>query len=312
MHINSNVTRGCLRALPLWLMATLILMWAPRSWALSIFACEPEYASLAKALAPEAEIDSATTALQDPHQVQARPSLIARMRRADLAVCAGADLEVGWLPMLQMKANNPRVRDGQPGMFYAADHVNNLDSLARVDRSMGDVHAQGNPHIQFSPTRVAAVAEALTQRLAAIDPARQADYQRNLEAFLNRWEAAVPEWAERAAPLQGQKVIAYHTSFRYLFDWLGMTQVGDLEPKPGLAPTSAHLATLLQRAGQGDVMAVVYTGYQDSRGASWLAERAGLPLVKLPFAPGAEGVDDLFDLYDQAINGLLSAQETRQ
>ncbi|WP_409996487.1 metal ABC transporter solute-binding protein, Zn/Mn family [Ferrimonas balearica] len=308
MHINSNVTHGLFRALPVLLLAALIMLWAPRSWALSIFACEPEYASLARELAPDATIFSATTALQDPHQVQARPSLIAKMRRADLVVCAGADLEIGWLPMLQMKANNPKVRDGQLGMFYASDQVQNLDQLANVDRTMGDVHAQGNPHIQFSPQRVAAVASALAARLAELDPANKGEYLSHLEAFQTRWDVAVPKWEAMAAPLNGKKVIAYHTSFRYLFDWLGMEQVGDLEPKPGLAPTSAHLATLLDRTAQGDVMVVVYTGYQDSRGAKWLAERADLPLVMLPFAPGAEGVEDLFDLYEQVIQGLLSVQ----
>ncbi|MBY6187675.1 zinc ABC transporter substrate-binding protein [Marinobacter hydrocarbonoclasticus] len=285
-----------------------MLMWAPRSWALSVFACEPEYASLVQELAPEASVFSATTALQDPHQVQARPSLIAKMRRADLAVCAGAELEVGWLPMLQMKANNPKVRNGQPGMFYAAEQIDTLDQQVRVDRTQGDVHAEGNPHIQFSPARMATVATALAQRMGELDSANRDSYQANLDAFLSRWNAAVPKWEARAASLKGQQVIAYHSSFRYLFDWLGMTQVGDLEPKPGIAPTSAHLASLLQRTAQDEVMAVVYTGYQDGRGAQWLAQRASLPLVKLPFGPGEEGVNDLFDLYDQVIDGLLKAQ----
>ena len=278
---------------------------------MSVFTCEPEYASLVSELAPEAEVFSATTALQDPHQVQARPKLIARMRRADLVVCAGAELEVGWLPMLQMKANNRRVRDGQPGMFYAAEQVETLDRLNAVDRSMGDVHAEGNPHMQFSPERVQVIAEALAQRLGELDPANAEGYKAGLEDFLSRWQAAIPSWEAQAAPLKGAKVIAYHTSFRYLFDWLGMEQVGDLEPKPGLPPTTGHLAGLLDRAGKGDVMAVVHTGYQDNRGAKWLADRASLPLLELPFGPGEEGIADLFALYDRVIAKLVSAREAR-
>ncbi|MBY6018666.1 zinc ABC transporter substrate-binding protein [Halomonas denitrificans] len=309
MHINSDINRGLSRQLPWLLLAALVMLWAPRSWALSVFACEPEYASLARELAPEADIFSATTALQDPHQVQARPSLIAKMRRADLAVCAGAELEVGWLPMLQMKANNPRIRNGQPGMFYAAEQVETLDKMANVDRTTGDVHAQGNPHMQFSPERVIAIATALAERMAELDPDNGIRYQANLADFLGRWQAAVPQWQAKAQPLAGHKVIAYHTSFRYLFDWVGISQVGDLEPKPGLPPTTSHLATLLKRAEQGDVMAVVYTGYQDSRGAQWLAQRADLPLVELPFGPGVDGIADLFDLYDHAIDALVAAQQ---
>lgn len=218
---------------------------------LNVFACEPEYAALTKELAPTASIYSATTALQDPHQVQARPSLIAKMRQADLVVCAGADLEVGWLPMLQMKSANAKVRSTEQGLFFAADQIETLDKLASVDRSMGDVHAQGNPHIHFDPTRLLKVATALSAKLTQLDPAGAADYQQSLADFTTRWQAAVPRWEAQAKGLQGKKVIAYHSSFRYLFNWIGIEQVADLEPKPGLAPTSGHLASLLTRAEQG-------------------------------------------------------------
>ncbi|MBY5992277.1 metal ABC transporter solute-binding protein, Zn/Mn family [Ferrimonas balearica] len=309
MHTNSDSPR--LSALPLLALLAVALLWAPRSWALSVFACEPEYAALVSELAPEASVYSATTALQDPHQIQARPSLIAKVRRADLLVCAGAELEVGWLPMLQMKANNPKARDGQPGMFYAAEQVETLDQLTQVDRTMGDVHADGNPHLQFSPSRMLAIAEALTERLAQVDPQNAEAYRTNLADFRARWQAAIPRWEAQAAPLKGKKVIAYHTSFRYLFDWLGMEQVGDLEPKPGLPPTTGHLATLLKRADEGDLMAVIHTGYQDSRGAQWLADRAALPRVRLPFGPGEEGIADLFALYDRVIAQLVTVAEAQ-
>ncbi len=298
MRINSN-----------WLGACAALLMAPSASALEIFTCEPEYAALAAELAPEAKITSATTALQDPHNVQARPSLIARMRRADLAVCAGADLEAGWLPMLQMKANNPKVRNGQPGMFYAADHAETLDKRVSVDRSMGDLHPGGNPHLQFSPRRVQAIAEAMTERLAQLDPAHAEAYRRNLTQFAERWQQAIPTWERKAAPLQGKQVVAYHSSFRYLFDWLGMKQVGDLEPKPGLPPTTGHLASLLALTEQTEVSAVIHARYQDPRGAKWLAERAALPVVALPFSTGADGIETLFELYDRVIDQLLAALE---
>ncbi|UXK09201.1 zinc ABC transporter substrate-binding protein [Shewanella putrefaciens] len=272
---------------------------------LNVFACEPEYAALAKELAPTANIYSATTALQDPHQVQARPSLIAKMRQADLVVCAGADLEVGWLPMLQMKSANAKVQSTEKGLFFAADHIETLDKLASVDRSMGDVHAQGNPHLHFDPMRLLQVATALTSKMAQLDPASEAHYQQSLADFTARWQAAIPRWEQQAKGLQGKKVIAYHSSFRYLFNWIGIEQVADLEPKPGLAPTSGHLASLLTRAEQGDILAVVVASYQDERGAKWLGEKAHLPVLMLPMSVGGnDSSKDLFSLYDSVISLL--------
>ncbi|QQX79677.1 zinc ABC transporter substrate-binding protein [Shewanella sp. KX20019] len=307
MRINSKhfLTRG-LKVLTL----ALALGTANNAIAgLNIFACEPEYAALAKELAPDARIYSATTAMQDPHQVQARPSLIAKMRQADLAICAGADLEIGWLPMLQMKSANAKVRSTDQGLFFAAEQIDTLDQMRSVDRSMGDVHAKGNPHLHFDPNRLLGVAEALTQKLTQIDPGSAAQYQANLVSFSQRWNDAIPHWEEKAKPLKGKKIIAYHSSFKYLFNWLGLEQVADLEPKPGIPPSSSHLASLLTRAKQGDIMAIIIASYQSERGADWLGERAELPVIVLPMSVGGnEQSVDLFSLYDSAIELLLAAK----
>lgn len=274
----------------------------------NIFTCEPEYAALAKELAPDARIYSATTAMQDPHQVQARPSLIAKMRQADLVVCAGAELEVGWLPMLQMKAANAKVRNTDLGLFFAADHVETLDKMSNVDRSMGDVHSQGNPHLHFSPPRILAIAKALTEKLIQLDSDNSRDYQQQLERFSSRWTLASAKWQETASKLSGMKVIAYHSSFRYLFDFSGIEQVADLEPKPGLPPTSGHLAGLLKQANNSDITAIVIASYQDKRGANWLAEKSNLPVIVLPLSVGGnEKSNDLFSLYDNVFD-LLSQE----
>nr|WP_233132588.1 zinc ABC transporter substrate-binding protein [Paraferrimonas haliotis] len=272
----------------------------------TVFACEPEYGALAKEIAPQAKIYNATTALQDPHQVQARPSLISQLRRADLAICAGADLEIGWLPMVQMKANNPEVRNGQSGMLFASDVIENLDIPASVDRSMGDVHALGNPHMHFDPKRMLQVAEEVNNRLASIDPDNAASYQANLDDFSKRWQTATEQWQTKAASLKGSKVIGYHSSFRYLYNWLGMKQVADLEPKPGLPPTSAHLAKLVKVAEQQKPIGIIVASYQDPRGAEWLENRTGVKGEILPMSVGADdSVTDLFTLYDSVINKLL-------
>ncbi len=291
--------------------AALVLSFVPSAYAgLNIFACEPEYAALAKELAPTADIYSATTAMQDPHQVQARPSLIAKLRQADLAICAGADLEVGWLPMLQMKSANAKVRSTEQGLFYATEHIQTLDKLDKVDRNMGDVHAKGNPHLHFDPERLLQVAQALSQKLVQLDPDNQVQYDAAYVDFATRWQAAILQWQALGRPLQGKKVIAYHTSFRYLFNWLGIEQVGDLEPKPGIPPSTSHLAGLQHRVKQGDVMAVILASYQDERGANWLGERSQLPVLVLPMSVGGNSdSQDLFSLYQSVITLLLQISQ---
>ncbi|NCO70727.1 MULTISPECIES: zinc ABC transporter substrate-binding protein [Shewanella] len=272
---------------------------------LNVFACEPEYAALTLALAPDAKVYSATTAMQDPHQVQARPSLIAKMRQADVVVCAGADLEIGWLPMLQMKSANPQVRSTDKGLFFAAEHIDTLDKLVSVDRSMGDVHAKGNPHLHLDPQRMLIVAQALSTKFTQIDPDNASLYRQSLADFSQAWQAKIPQWQQQAKDLAGKKVIAYHSSFRYLFKWIGIEQVADLEPKPGIAPTSSHLASLLTRAEKGDVMAIIVASYQDERGAKWLGERANLPVLVLPISVGGnEESKDLISLYDNILSLL--------
>jgi zinc/manganese transport system substrate-binding protein len=280
---------------------------------MNIFTCEPEYAALAKELAPDARIYSATTAMQDPHQVQARPSLIAKMRQADLVICAGADLEIGWLPMLQMKAANAQVRSTDKGLFFATEHVEALDKIKNVDRSMGDVHSLGNPHVHFSPQRILAIAKALTNKLIQLDAKQRDLYEQRQVNFAERWQLAMSQWQIKASRLQGMKVIAYHSSFRYLFDFASVEQVADLEPKPGLPPTSSHLASLLKQAKKGDISAIVIGSYQDQRGAKWLAEKSSLPVVVLPLSVGGnEQSNDLFSLYDSVLDLLTQANNAQK
>src|SRR5215468_3258665 len=168
-----NLSRPFLAAAALAL-ATLA---APAHAALRVFACEPEWAALTQELGGSlVDVSSATNALQDPHQVQARPSLIARMRAADLVVCTGAELEIGWLPVLLQQSGNAKVQPGQPGNFAAADYVRKLEVPTQLDRAQGDVHASGNPHIQTDPRNIALVGSALATRLAQVDPAHATQY----------------------------------------------------------------------------------------------------------------------------------------
>ena len=279
---------------------------------LNLFACEPEWAALAKELGGnKLKITTATTALQDPHHVQARPSLIARLRRADILVCSGADLEIGWLPVLLRRANNPRVQPGQPGYVEAASAVALLDKPARLDRAQGDVHPQGNPHIQTDPHNMLKVASLLTRHLQEVDPANSDYYQQRLADFTARWKQALAKWDQQGKVLKGLPVVVQHNGWVYLIRWLGLKRVALLEPKPGVPPSSADLAKVLASLKGQPAKAVVRAAYQDSRPSDWLSEHANIPQLVLPFTVGGdEQSNDLFSLYQRTLDLLLSVAKS--
>jgi zinc/manganese transport system substrate-binding protein len=275
-----------------------------------VFACEPEWGALAHELGGDAvDVDVATSALQDVHQIEAKPSLIAKVRRADLVACTGAELEVGWLPQLLRQAGNAKVASG-PGYFLAASQVTTLEKPATLDRAAGDVHPDGNPHIQMDPYRILKVAKALSARLAQLDAANAPAYATRMAAFEGRWNAAIKRWEAKAAPLKGQRVIVQHNSWIYLTQWLHIEQVGALEPKPGVPPTSAHLASMVATVKEKKPFAVIRAAYQDGKASNWLSERTGVPAVALPFTVGADAKSqDLFALFDSTIDALLGAEK---
>jgi len=283
-----------------------LLATAPASAKLMVFACEPEWGALTQELAGNlASVDVATSALQDVHQIEAKPSLIAKIRRANLVVCTGADLEVGWLPQLIRQSGNAAIASG-PGSFMAASQVSTLNKPTQLDRANGDVHPQGNPHVQLEPHRMLTIAKALSARLGQLDSANAAAYQQRLQDFSTRWTAAMQRWEAKAAPLKGRKVLVQHDSWPYLNQWLGLVQIGTLEPKPGVPPTSSYLVGLVAKAKNEKPMAILRATYQDPKASLWLSERTGTPAVALPFSVGGDAqVKDLFGLYDATLDKLL-------
>jgi zinc/manganese transport system substrate-binding protein len=295
-------------------LSTLLLVLSfsvPAHAALNVVACEPEWASLAKEIGGDRlTVSSATTATQDPHRIEARPSLIARMRNADLVVCTGLDLEVGWLPMLVQQSGNARLAPGAPGYFEAGRFVTPLEVPVRLDRSDGDVHAQGNPHIQLDPRNIAKVASALAERLARIDPPNAAAYQERLQAFQTRWSASLAKWEQQAQPLKGVAVVSHHKNMSYLWAWLGAREVGTLEPKPGVEPSAGHLSALSAQLAQQPAKMVVRSAYEDGRASQWLADHAKVKPVALPFTVGGnDKATDLFGLFDSSIALLLGGPQ---
>lgn len=273
-----------------------------------VFSCEPEWASLITELGGDAvNVFSATSGKQDPHYIEARPSLIAKARRADLLVCTGAELESGWLPLLLKKSGNAKVQAGQPGHFMATDYVELLEKPERLDRSQGDVHAAGNPHIHTSARNIALVAKALHQRLLAIDGENSAIYNRAYEDFDQRWQMAMTRWEKQAEAIRQQSFAVDHKSWIYLARWLDIDMSVVLEPRPGIPPTSKHLAELIKVVEQKNISKIFYASYASPRAAQWLAEQTGTSALELPYTvSGNERAKDLFGLFDETLR-LLTA-----
>ncbi len=274
--------------------------------ALSILACEPEWKALALELVGEdSSVYSATTAFQDPHHIQARPSLLSRARRADLLICTGAELEAGWLPLLMRKSANRRIQVGAKGHFLAAQHVELQGVSGEFDRQNGDVHGSGDPHFFLDPNYIVVVAKALMERLILLDPSNEGEYIARHKKFSGRISNAIKRWEIEGASLKGASFVVHHDNWRYLTKWLGIKTLATLEPKPGLPPTSRHLSTVLQSIKGKSVSGVLLGSYQDGKAALWLKDKSDLRVVKLPYTVGGSGkANDLFTLFDQTIELL--------
>lgn len=277
---------------------------------MQVFTCEPELEALVKTLGGEkVSVSVATNAKQDVHYIQARPSLINKVRRADMVVCTGASLEVGWLPVLLKKGANPKVMD-KPGLFMAAEQVTLLGAGAVADRSQGDVHPEGNPHAFQDPYRLLTIAEKLSERLALLDKENEAYYLERFSDFKKRWLAAIDKWEAKAAPLKGLAVVVHHKSWEYFLNWLGVTIAEAIEPLPGIPPSSSHLSKLVTQMESKPAYAIVRSPFTDKKGSLWLAKRTGICAVELAYTVGGnKQASDLFTLFDSMIDQLLEVKQ---
>ena len=282
----------------------------PAAAALNVFACVPEWASLARELGGDnVDVYQASSPLQDPHRIEARPSLVAHMRSAKLVICTGAELEIGWLPVLMQTAGNRDVQPGTPGNIAAADYVDRLEVPTRLDRADGDIHPAGNPHIQLDPHNIAKVAIVVSDRLAKIDPKNAAFYATRGADFQARWAAALRRWEQAAQPLRGMRLVPYHKDSVYLIHWLGMVEVMDIEPKPGVPPSAGYLSELVERITRDGADAITRSMYTDPKAPQWVAQHTHVPLVDLPYTVGGTpGASDLFGLFDDMIARLKQAR----
>jgi len=247
--------------------------------------------------------------IQDPHFVDANPSLAVKLRNADLLVDVGLELEAGWLPPLVTQSRNGAIQPGGPRRLTAATAIAPLDlPTGPVDRSQGDVHPAGNPHFLADPRRVVQVAAAAAARLSELDPEGAAYYRERLAAFQARVAAAEKGWREKLAPLQGRSVITQHKTLTYLLDWAGLRAAGYLEPKPGVSPPPSHVASLAALVKSAGVKGVLVENFYDRRSADQLRDLSGVKVIVIPGdVGGTKDASDWVSYVDVLVRSLVQA-----
>lgn len=274
--------------------------------ALRVVGTYPAIAAIAAEVGgSDVEVDTLADGRFDPHAVIPKPSLIAQLRRADLLVISGAQLEIGWLPPLLTQAGNPHLQPGQPGFLDLSTRVRLLDVPISVSREQGDVHPDGNPHFLLDLENVLAAAGAVSVSLARLDPSHAPGYRERLERFSRRWRERMAVWAEKMKPLSGTRVIAYHRLFDYLLRRYGMRLTATIEPLPGIPPSSRHLARLAELVRGGGADLILQDVYHSAKAARHLAALSGVRMAILPHDVGAmKGTGDLFSWFDELIRRL--------
>src|SRR6266566_6356257 len=255
------------------------------------------------------QVESLGKGYQDPHFVEAKPNLMLVLNRADLLLYVGLELEIGWLPPLVLGSRNPKIQPGELGNLDCSRAIPVLDvPTTKVDRSMGDIHPQGNPHYWLPPGNAKIIAREIAQRLGQLDPEGKAEYDRNLAAFEARVDAKAKEWEAAAAKLKGVKVVTYHKSWSYVTQWLGLEEIGYVEPKPGIPPDPQHLARLIALMKEKQAKLLLMEDFYNKSVASLVAEKAGAKLLDLPTDVGAtRQIKDWFTLVDTVVKALSSS-----
>ncbi len=272
---------------------------------LQIVATVPALAAIAKEVGgAQVSVESLALPTQDPHFVDAKPSLALSLSKADMLIAVGLGLETGWLPTLQVGSRNVKVMLGASGYIEASSFVTLLEPPENVDRSHGDVHPGGNPHFWYDPRAVAGVARGISARMVALDPSQKAQYEKNLAAFLGKLDGQRKLWEPRIAKRKGAPVIGYHKSWSYLAQWAGLEQVAFLEPKPGIPPNPGHVARVLAIAKQRSVKLILQESYYPDATAKLVAEKAGAAVLFIPSGPDVRGGQSYFTWMD-GIVGML-------
>ncbi len=279
-----------------------------------VVATTPDLASVAREIGGDkVSVVALAKPTEDPHYVDAKPSHIVTLNRADALIEGGAELELGWLPPLLENSRNSRISAGAPGRIVASDGVKMLEIPTSFDRSKGDVHSLGNPHFMIDPVTVKIVARNIANHLAQVDPKNVATYNGNLSRFNAKLDAKYADWQKQLAPYRGARIVTYHKDFVYFAERFGLNIVDELEPKPGIAPSPAHLAQVIGKMKAGNAKVILVQPFQNRKTAETVARQTGATVLDTPEQPGAaSNTNTYFDMMDNLVHTLaggLGAQK---
>ncbi len=277
---------------------------------LKVVATTPDYAALALAIGgDEIAIKTLAKPTEDPYFVDARPSHVVTLNRADLLIESGADLEIGWLPPLIQGSRNKKVLPGEPGRFLGSEGVRLLDVPTVLDRSRGDVHAKGNPHFLMNPENAGIVARRLAERFCELDADSCPTYRQNLTRFNERLEKETLAWTERLSPYKGAQLVTYHNTWKYFAERFGLRSETFLEPKPGIPPSPPHLAKVIAEMKADGIRVILVEPFQSKKTAGVVAGHTGATVVQVCQFPGGlpETDNDYFALIDAVVNAIADA-----
>src|SRR5467141_2281607 len=273
-----------------------------------VVATTPDLASVAREIGGDkVSVVALAKPTEDPHYVDAKPSHIVTLNRADALIEGGAELELGWLPPLLENSRNSRISAGAPGRIVASDGVKMLEIPTSFDRSKGDVHSLGNPHFMIDPVTVRIIARNIANHLTQVDPKNAATYNGNLARFNTKLDAKYADWQKELAPYRGARIVTYHKDFVYFADRFGLTIVDELEPKPGIAPSPAHLAQVIGKMKATNARVILVQPFQNRRTAETVARQTGAAVLDVPQQPGAApNTTSYFDLMDNLVRTLAA------
>lgn len=305
--MRSSIFRSALIATA----ATLALGASTASAGVEVVATVPDLAALAREVGGDkVSVTALSLPTQDPHFVDAKPSLMLKLNKADVLLAVGLQLEAGWLPVLQNGARNPKILAGGSGYLDCSGAVRLLEvPAAPVDRSQGDIHPGGNPHYLFDPRQAASCAKAIAAKLAAVDHGNATVYDANLRRFLDKLDRARAGWEKKMAPFKGHPVITFHRSWNYLLDWLGLRSVAELEPKPGIPPTPSHVAEVLATGRSANVHCVLQESFYPDKTGRLVAKKLDGQLVSLPAGADVGSGETYIEHMDHVIDALAGAMK---
>jgi zinc/manganese transport system substrate-binding protein len=285
-----------------------IVLFVNSAWAeLKVVTTIPDLAAITQEIGGnKVKVQSIAKGYQDPHFLEAKPSYMVQLNQADLLIYSGLQLEIGWLPLLIQGARNPAINLGAKGNLDTSSVIQVLEvPTSEVDRSMGDVHPEGNPHYFLDPRNGILVGREILNRLKLLSPKDSAYFENNFNGFRDRLTAQIADWEKRMAPFKGAQVVSYHKLFEYLMNWLGFSAIGYIEDRPGIPPTAKHLASIVDLMKEKGTKIILNGNYVDSKIAQLVADKSGAKLVILPASVGGEeGIDTYSKLFEQIVSKL--------